>query len=1327
MKFTTQAVIQRLSKLLLLPAAILLLTVFTAGSLYAGAPAPPPPAPNTEPPSISGNPQTTTNQNAFYSFIPAASDPERNTLTFTVSNLPSWADFDDATGEIYGSPNQIHVGVNRNIIITVSDGTFSNSLQAFNITVIDVNDAPVISGRAFGSVLPDAEYSFIPTASDADGDNLTFSITNQPSWASFNESTGELFGTPNEDDTGTTTNIVIFASDGNMSSSLPPFMVTVIDVNMSAADQAIIKNLALVSSNDALPSNNAALTTNNLALNPMAKMTASASHPSFLPAKANDNNPAYPSMWSNYTKHSADDFLQINLGKPTQIYSVSIVNAVLSVYGMKAFDLLYYDGNDWVTLDRYSTNLVNNQTIRINNVPGITAQWLRITNFELGANRRAVGISEFQVNAPVMTANVSHPSFLPAKANDGNPVYPSMWSNYTQHSADDFLQINLGKPTQVYSVTIVNAVLSVYGMKAFDLLYYDGNSWVTLDRYSTHLTNNETIEIDILGITMQWLRITNFELGTTHRAVGINEFQVNAPNMTASRNHPSYPPVRANDNMTNTWWTNYTQFHSDDWLQLDLGRPVMASTISIVNYVDGNAGIKEFDLEFFDGNSWITHGTYQTKVLHQEEIRIHTPNIRSQKWRVTNFVLADRKNCAAILEFRVNTPVMQANNSHVSYPAKNANDNNAGTIWSDWNIPFYSDDYLMADLGRPGKIVMAEIEYFVDGNSGFTDFELQYFNGCDWVVQGKYTTKLQPHEIISVKINEITAQKWRITNFNRPAGKNASSIYEFRLFGVPDYAGSICTDNPETADTWKVIDYAQADECFYGIGDTRNKWPLPSACDGDLKVNESYVWGMAKFGKNVFFGSGANVMCLAAANYMGVDIPHLREDSFVCELSTNQQFGTDFRPSSLYMYSEDTGHQRLQLPAAAIRLQMATVGIRSAGAHPSGIVFLAGPNIQDGINIFAFNGYTGAFISATIIDLGYSNVRQMLVASDGNMYMGLGGAESSMAMGGAVIKWVPNLAAIAGGDIRTLFNFEFVGSGIDGEVVYLAEHDNRLFVDTWPDRNTAWPHPANNTGGVWMSPQLPLNTTSNANGAWEKLWTASDYDPDPLVASTIGGGAMASFDGWLYWGTMQVPGSAYNKYAILYGEPSDDRDKRTVMENVWREISLFRGRNFGTANKEIELLYGGSTVFDNTPVGHYRVHQNGLNWTDQMNKMNQLPKYGSGGFGNTWNTYTWTMSVYNGDLYIGTMDFSETVMEDEVYVKKYGYNHKSIYGGDLFKIESAAIDANPVSLDGLGNELNYGFRTMLNDGKNMFIGTANPSNLNPNAGGWELIKLNAQE
>jgi hypothetical protein len=64
------------------------------------------------------------------------------------------------------------------------------------------NSAPVITGTPATAVTAGSAYSFIPAASDGDGDTLTFSIVNKPSWASFSTSTGELSGTPVVSDAG---------------------------------------------------------------------------------------------------------------------------------------------------------------------------------------------------------------------------------------------------------------------------------------------------------------------------------------------------------------------------------------------------------------------------------------------------------------------------------------------------------------------------------------------------------------------------------------------------------------------------------------------------------------------------------------------------------------------------------------------------------------------------------------------------------------------------------------------------------------------------------------------------------------------------------------------------------------------------------------------------------------------------------------------------------------------------------------------------------------------------------------------------------------------
>jgi hypothetical protein len=72
--------------------------------------------------------------------------------------------------------------------------------------------APTISGNAPTAVKPNATYSFKPTATDPDGDPLSFEIENKPDWATFNTVTGELTGS---------------ASDGKSRAQLKPFTITV--------------------------------------------------------------------------------------------------------------------------------------------------------------------------------------------------------------------------------------------------------------------------------------------------------------------------------------------------------------------------------------------------------------------------------------------------------------------------------------------------------------------------------------------------------------------------------------------------------------------------------------------------------------------------------------------------------------------------------------------------------------------------------------------------------------------------------------------------------------------------------------------------------------------------------------------------------------------------------------------------------------------------------------------------------------------------------------------------------------------------------------------
>ncbi len=89
------------------------------------------------------------------------------------------------------------------------------------------NSPPTISGNPQTAVMIGDNYSFTPSASDPDGDALTFSIQNLPVWASFDSSIGRLSGWPTLGDVGVFERVVISVTDGQASASTPGFSIIV--------------------------------------------------------------------------------------------------------------------------------------------------------------------------------------------------------------------------------------------------------------------------------------------------------------------------------------------------------------------------------------------------------------------------------------------------------------------------------------------------------------------------------------------------------------------------------------------------------------------------------------------------------------------------------------------------------------------------------------------------------------------------------------------------------------------------------------------------------------------------------------------------------------------------------------------------------------------------------------------------------------------------------------------------------------------------------------------------------------------------------------------
>ena len=105
-------------------------------------------------------------------------------------------------------------------ILGLGSATFAHSAYAANV-------APKITGTPRAAVTAGYYYSFTPTASDANGDKLSFGVGGLPRWASFDRRTGHLYGRPGAGDVGKSRAISIAVSDGLLTRNLPVFTITV--------------------------------------------------------------------------------------------------------------------------------------------------------------------------------------------------------------------------------------------------------------------------------------------------------------------------------------------------------------------------------------------------------------------------------------------------------------------------------------------------------------------------------------------------------------------------------------------------------------------------------------------------------------------------------------------------------------------------------------------------------------------------------------------------------------------------------------------------------------------------------------------------------------------------------------------------------------------------------------------------------------------------------------------------------------------------------------------------------------------------------------------
>ncbi len=185
-----------------------------------------------QPPVLSAIGNKTASPGSLLTFTISGSDPDNDTLSYSVTGLPSGAAFDVNSRIFNWTPTLDQGGKSYALTFSVSDGNGGIASENITITVTSpatvpddssnantVNKAPTLNIIGNKEVVAGELLQFTITALDPDGDNLTFSASNLPAGATFNAGTQTFLWRPNYSQAGIYPAVHFEVSDGTSKDS----------------------------------------------------------------------------------------------------------------------------------------------------------------------------------------------------------------------------------------------------------------------------------------------------------------------------------------------------------------------------------------------------------------------------------------------------------------------------------------------------------------------------------------------------------------------------------------------------------------------------------------------------------------------------------------------------------------------------------------------------------------------------------------------------------------------------------------------------------------------------------------------------------------------------------------------------------------------------------------------------------------------------------------------------------------------------------------------------------------------------------------------------
>jgi hypothetical protein len=184
---------------------------------------------NTAP--VAESHEVTLNEDSPTPVTLTATDVDEDSLSYSIVSAPSHGALTGLAPNLTYTPDANWSG-SDSFTFTANDGSLVSNVATISITVNPVNDAPVLAAIGAKSVNELSELAFTATATDIEGDPLTFSIeASAPAGATIGAASGAFTWTPTEAQGHGSYTFNICVNDSEPKSDCEAITVTVAEVN----------------------------------------------------------------------------------------------------------------------------------------------------------------------------------------------------------------------------------------------------------------------------------------------------------------------------------------------------------------------------------------------------------------------------------------------------------------------------------------------------------------------------------------------------------------------------------------------------------------------------------------------------------------------------------------------------------------------------------------------------------------------------------------------------------------------------------------------------------------------------------------------------------------------------------------------------------------------------------------------------------------------------------------------------------------------------------------------------------------------------------------